>query len=104
MGAVLALILEVYGGSRPVEQLRPLLANTLYLRLAARARTGTVRYTLRSLHLTRPAPGSLEVCGRISAAGRALALATRFEATGDRGWRCTWFGLVESRPPRRFRP
>ena len=94
---VLAAIVEVYGGSRQVEQLRSAVSRQLYRQIALTAQTGGNGTYLRlvSMRTCRPTDRALEVSGRVQAGERNLAVVARFEA-GDNDWLCTSFTLVGS--------
>ncbi|SFB61984.1 hypothetical protein SAMN05216266_12953 [Amycolatopsis marina] len=91
---VLAAIVEVYGGSRPVEQLRSAVSRTLYRQITLTPRTADgAHLRLVSMRSCRPTDRALEVSGRVQAGERNLAVVARFEA-GDNGWQCVSFTFV----------
>lgn len=93
---VLAALLEVHTGRRPLAQLAGWLAPALYHALRVRTRANGTRYRLRHVHICRPSQDTIEVCGTAHAYGRASAVAARFER-GGQGWRCTSFTVLAPR-------
>lgn len=97
---VLAALLEVHTGRRPLAQLAGWLAPPLYHALRVRTRASGTRYRLRHVHICRPSQDTVEVCGTANSYGRASAVAARFER-GSEGWRCTSFTVLAPRGPKR---
>ncbi|EHR52555.1 hypothetical protein SacmaDRAFT_4369 [Saccharomonospora marina XMU15] len=97
---VLAALLEVHTGRRPLAQLAGWLAPALFHALRVRTRASATRYALRHIHICRPSEHTVEVCGTAYAYGRASAVAARFEH-GEQGWRCTTFTVLATRRPMR---
>lgn len=99
---LLAKVLEVLDGRRPVGQLKSLLANPVYEATLTRLRTKPqgVRYQLYSLHACWPTDAAVELMGRVEArrpgGRRVLAVVARMELAED-GWRCVFLRLLEGR-------
>lgn len=94
---LLCLLLEVLDGRRPPNQLRDRLGDGAYASMLAAARRGggrrgTSRRPQR-LHISRPAPGAIELCATVTDGRRCRATAARVELRGDR-WLCTNFYLL----------
>lgn len=92
------VLLEVMAGLRPVSQLGAWADSEVCRRIARRIGTADrcqdLRRsvgTLRSLHVSSPAPGVAEVCAVVEFGDRVRAVALRAEAAGT-PWRCT--GLI----------
>ena len=94
--AVLAALVEVYGGSRPVSQVRRALDPQLYQQLASRRHSTGQRYMLKTAHARQPADGTVEACGLVHNGNRALAMCARFQED-EHGWLCTEFEILEPR-------
>jgi hypothetical protein len=99
---MLTKVLEVMDGRRPIGQLRTLLTDPVYEATLTRLRmmpTG-VRYLLYSVHTCWPAPGVVELSGRVETtrqgSRRAQALAARLERRHGT-WRCVFLRIIESR-------
>lgn len=96
---LLTALVEVYGGSRNIRQLRTALHPDLYRQLADRPR-GERGYRLKSMHARTPDEGVIETCGLVLSDGRALAMCARFDQQ-EHGWLCTEFTVMEPRGARR---
>ena len=85
-------VVETVTGDRSLTQLTRWLTPDAYDRLAAdigtRPALGQQRPRLLSVHVSTPAAGVAEVCGRVRSAGRSRALALRLERHRGR-WVCT---------------
>ena len=102
-GQLAQAVVEVLAGTRPVTQLLTLLTEQLYSELSVLAPDPVTLPTLRgapvitvhpqdrprvrSVHLSRPAPGVAEVAARVQTHGRSRAVALRLEEWRGR-WRC----------------
>lgn len=83
--------LEALSGRRPVQQLMPWTDDTVYAQLARTVRsrrTAGGPGVLRSLRLSEPADGVVEICAVICGTDRSRAVAARLEGSDGR-WRCT---------------
>jgi uncharacterized protein DUF6459 len=98
LARLVAMLLEVLDGSRPVAQLRMLITDDVRAFATARAQEATsagVRYRLRKLHSCRPTERAIEMTA-IAATGvadRDLAVAVRLDRRTD-GWVCTALEVV----------
>lgn len=90
---VLTALLEVRGGRRPATQLATWVTPALLRTIRARAQADGPRYRLRQVHACHPSDAVVEVCATADTAGRARAVAARFEH-GPAGWRCIAFAVV----------
>ncbi len=97
VGRLLAMLLEAYDGRRPVPQIRGLVAPEVYAGLSG-PRGTRPRHRLCRVHTCTPAPGVIEACTRVEAAGRSFALAARFTRT-PAGWQCVRFALLKPSHP-----
>jgi hypothetical protein len=88
---VLRLALEVLDGRRPLGHLAPHFAPSAvrYLRAARRPPRGEPA-RLTSVHVCRPGSDAAEIAAVYRLAGRARAVAARFERPPDRprAWQC----------------
>jgi Family of unknown function (DUF6459) len=88
---VLQLVLEALDGRRPLGHLAPHFAPSAlrYLRAARRPRCGEPA-RLTSVHVCRPGSDAAEIAAVYRLAGRARAVAARFERPPDRplAWQC----------------
>jgi hypothetical protein len=95
---VLSLVLEVLDGRRPVAHLAAHLEPPAlrYVRAAVGRPAARRPSRLTSLHVSRPCTGAVEVAAVHSAAGRARALAARFEGRPEEPsrWRCVTVRLL----------
>ncbi|WP_033293831.1 Rv3235 family protein [Amycolatopsis jejuensis] len=90
-------ILEVLAGRRAAGQIRPLVDDALFSRLATQDLLPGIRYHVAGdLRLCRPADSALEASTTIHAGLRVYALAARFERTRI-GWICTRFHVLAPR-------
>lgn len=83
--------MEALSGRRPVQQLMPWTDDAVYAQLSRRVRsrrTAGGPGVLRSLRISEPADGVVEVCAVVDGAERSRAVAARMEGTDGR-WRCT---------------
>lgn len=93
---LLCLLLEVLDGRRPPAQLRDMLGEGAYASMLAAARRRdrrTGRRRPERLHVSRPAPGAIELCATVSDGRRYRATAARVELRDGR-WLCTNFYLL----------
>ncbi|AHI01242.1 hypothetical protein GCM10010174_11540 [Kutzneria viridogrisea] len=91
---LLAAVVEVLDGRRPVDQLRTQLTPMAHAALRTRVvRSSRTPGKLRSLHLCAPGPRVVEACATIEVGGRVRAMAARFELAGD-AVRCTVLRLL----------
>ncbi len=82
---------EALSGRRPVQQLMPWTDDAVYAQLSRCVRTRRLvggPGVLRSLRISEPADGVVEVCAVVGGAERSRAVAARLEDTDGR-WRCT---------------
>lgn len=102
-GQVAQAVVEVLSGDRPLSQLLTWLDERIYTELSilaprpptnpavGRARASLIRPQdrpkVRSVHVSRPAPGVAEVAARVQTNGRSRAVALRLEEWRGR-WRC----------------
>lgn len=93
---LLTALVEVYGGSRSIQQLRTALHPDLYRQLADRPRSGERGYRLKSMHARTPEEGVIEACGLVHSGARALAMCARLDQH-EHGWLCTEFTVMEPR-------
>ncbi|WP_020664998.1 Rv3235 family protein [Amycolatopsis benzoatilytica] len=90
-------ILEVLAGWRAAGQIRPLVDEALFARLASQQLTRGIHHRVaRDLHMCQPTQTALEVSAVVAAGPRVLALAARFER-GRAGWVCTRFHVLAPR-------
>lgn len=99
LAALLRAMVEVYGGSRELRQLRHALHPDVAQQLATPARTSGRSYRLKSVHASSNSEDAIEACGTVRHGPRALAMCARFERA-DAGWLCTQFCVMEPRGPR----
>jgi hypothetical protein len=96
LARLVAMLLEVLDGSRPVAQLKMLTTEDVRAAAIAHAQAATsVRYRLRRLHSCRPTERAIELTA-IAATGvsdRDLAVAVRLDRRTD-GWVCTALEVV----------
>ncbi len=94
-GRLIQATLEAFAGRRSVQQLMPWTDEVVYAQVsrAVRRRAGKVPGLLRSLHVSEPAEGVVEVCAVVSGSGRCRAVAARLEGSDGR-WRCTALKLI----------
>ncbi|MBB4688560.1 Rv3235 family protein [Amycolatopsis jiangsuensis] len=92
----LKTILEVLAGRRAPAQIRPLVDEALFVRLAAHGPLPGTRYRVGDLHVCRPSETAIEASTTLSTSGRVHALAARFER-GRTGWVCTRFHVLAPR-------
>jgi hypothetical protein len=90
---LVAVVLEVLDGRRPVAQLRGLLSDDVLLWVRARVRRADVPARLRTVRVGRPGPDVVELSGTASCGERVRALAARLERRDDHWW-CTVFVLL----------
>lgn len=93
---LLCLLLEVLDGRRPPGQLRDMLGEGAYASMLAAARRRDRRCGRRRperLHVSRPAPGAIELCATVRDGRRYRATAARVELRAGR-WLCTNFYLL----------
>lgn len=93
---LLTALVEVYGGSRPIRQLRTALHPDLYQRILRRPQDSRRGYTLKSTHARTPREGVIEACGLVRSGERALAMCARLDRN-EHGWLCTEFSVMEPR-------
>lgn len=93
---LVATLLEVLDGSRPVSQLKLLITDDVREAATARAQEASgVRYRLRRLHSCRPTERAIELTA-ITATGvadRDRAVAVRLDRRTD-GWVCTALDVI----------
>jgi hypothetical protein len=85
-------VLEALAGRRPVRQLVPWTDDAVYAQLSrtvrSQALTGSRPGVLRSLRISEPADGVIELCAVVVDADRSRAVAARLEGADGR-WQCT---------------
>lgn len=99
--ALLGALVEVTGGHRPLDSLRPRLSGSLLRRLRGRPVTPLgQRFVVQSLHIDDARPAVREVCATVEALphGRLFAVAGRLEGYWH-GWPLTAFGVVLPKQP-----
>jgi len=100
LAAVLRAVVEVYGGSRDLRQLRHALHPEVQRQLATPVRTPGRSYLLRTVHARSTNERVIEACGTVHHGDRALAMCARFDRV-ENGWLCSEFTMME---PRGHRP
>ncbi len=83
--------LETLAGRRPVQQLMPWTDDAVYAQLSRKVRSRRAAGgpgALRSLRISEPADGVVEICAVVAGADRCRAVAARMEGADGR-WRCT---------------
>jgi hypothetical protein len=94
VGRLLTGVLEVLDGRRAAGQLASLLPCRYQRALLTSAlATGVGPRALRSVHLSRTAQDTLDLCARIEHGGRSRAMTGRLALCGDR-WEFTLLELV----------
>lgn len=94
--AILAALVEVHGGYRPLRQLSEALTPKLYQQLATPRPCPDRRYTLKRTHIRQHTAETVEACGLIHDGERALATCAVFQL-GQHGWLCTEFDILQPR-------
>ena len=88
VGHLAGAIAEVYGGARPVQQLRSALAPAALTRLAASVPTGNRRLQpvrrVSSVRIRPAAAGTLEACAIVTTTGRSHAVALQLRQVRNR--------------------
>ncbi|GAA3572391.1 hypothetical protein GCM10022222_65730 [Amycolatopsis ultiminotia] len=92
----LTAILEVLAGRRAAAQIRPLVDEALFARLAAHGPVPGAHHRIGGLHVCRPSETALEASTTLTSGGRVHAVAARFER-GRTGWVCTRFHVLAPR-------